>query len=139
MPAGVPTPARLQSGTLAIARLFGRFGVTGRIGMQVAKTCPHCGDVLQAQEVPRSLIAGRVLAADLLLWFTAALFLAFLWSPRAEGEGYAILGSVALIAWALLRSRQRADSLEFAVSGKYRCEQCDLQFEGDDLRERPPS
>jgi hypothetical protein len=107
--------------------------------MRKAKTCPHCGDDLQALEVPRSLTAGRVLAADLLLWFTAALFLAFLWSPRADGEVYAALAAVALIVWALLRSRQRTDSLNFAERGKYRCEQCDLQFEGDDLREVPPS
>lgn len=107
--------------------------------MPEAKTCPHCGDALQPQEVPRSLSAGRYLAANMLLWFTAALFLAFLWSPRAEGEIYAILGAVALVVWALLRSRQRADRLAFAERGRYRCDQCGLQFEGDDLREGPRS
>lgn len=107
--------------------------------MSDAKTCPHCGDVLQAHEVPRSLTAGRVLVADLLLWITAALILAFLWSPRGDGEVYAFLGTLALIVWALLRSRQRADSLEFSKHGKYRCEQCNLEFTGDELREGPPS
>jgi len=107
--------------------------------MPQAKTCPHCGDVLRPQEVPHSLTAGRFLAADLLLWFSAALFLAFLWSPRGEGEIYAVLGAIALVVWALLRSRQRADRLEFAERGWYRCDQCDLQFQGDDLREGPPS
>lgn len=106
--------------------------------MPEAKTCPHCEIVLQPDEVPRSLTAGRFIAADLLFWFTVALFLAFLWSPRAEGELYAFLGAVALVVWALLRSRQRADRINFSERGRYRCEQCGLQFEGDDLREVPP-
>lgn len=104
------------------------------------KTCPNCGNALQPREVPRSLTGRRFLAADLLLWATAALFLAFLWSPRAEGELYAALGAVTLVIWALLRSRQHADRSEFAERGRYRCDQCNLDFVGEELQEiQPPS
>ena len=109
-----------------------------RAGSPDAKTCPNCGNVLRPYRVPRSLTAGRFLVADLLLWVTVAFFLAYLWAPRADGELYAVLGAVALVVWALLRSRQRADRLDLAKHGRYRCEQCDLHFEGDDLRQIPP-
>ncbi len=107
--------------------------------MSEAKICPNCESALQPVGVPRSLTAARVLAADLLLWVTVALFLAFLWSPRAAGELYAVLGAVTLVVWALLRSRQRADHANFAEHGRYACAQCGLHFEGDDLRQIPPS
>jgi len=103
------------------------------------RTCPNCGNPLRPHAVPRSLSRVRFLAADLLLWTTVALFLAFLWSPRAEGEVYAVLGAVALVVWALLRSRQHADRRDFAERGRYRCDHCNLEFVGEELRELPPS
>ncbi len=106
--------------------------------MPEAKTCPECGNNLQAGEVPRSLTPVRLLATDLLLWATVSLFLAFLWSPRADGEIYAALGAVALVVWALLRARQRADLAQYVESGRRFCERCGLQFLGDELRQVPP-
>lgn len=108
------------------------------MGILDAKPCPNCGSALRPVAIPRSLTAVRLLAVDLLLWATVTLFLAYLWSPRADGELYAALGSAGLVVWALLRSRQRADSLELAEHGQYRCEQCDRYFEGGELREIPP-
>lgn len=111
-----------------------------RMAVPDERTCPNCGNALRPYAVPRSLTPSRFLAADLLLWATVALFLAFLWAPRGEGELYAVLGAVALVVWALLRSRQRADRREFAARGRYRCDQCDLDFAGEELREiAPPS
>ncbi|MGB8435422.1 MAG: hypothetical protein WCE38_14280 [Burkholderiales bacterium] len=106
--------------------------------MPEAKTCPECGNILQLGAVPRSLTAGRLLATDLLLWTTVSLFLAFLWSPRADGEIYAALGAVALVVWALVRARQRADLAALAASGQHSCERCGLRFVGDDLRRIAP-
>jgi hypothetical protein len=106
--------------------------------MPDAKTCPECGNVLQIREVPGSLTAVRLLATDLLLWATVALFLAFLWSPRADGEIYAALSAAALVVWALARARQRADLVVLAERGRHECERCGLQFVGDDLRRVPP-
>ena len=108
------------------------------MGTSDAKTCPSCGNALTPVAIPRSLSAIRILAVDLLLWATVTLFLAYLWSPRADGELYAALGSAGLVVWALLRSRQRADRLELAERGRYQCERCDLHFEGDELRQIPP-
>ena len=108
------------------------------MGIPEAKICPECGNVLQLRDVPRSLTAVRLLATDLLLWATVALFLAFLWSPRADGEIYAALGAAGLVVWALVRARQRADLVALAESGRHECERCGLQFEGDDLRRVPP-
>ena len=109
-----------------------------RMGIPEDKACPNCGNALRPLEVPRSLTGSRFLAADLLLWATVALFLAFLWSPRAEGEVYAVLGAVALVVWALLRSRQHADRRAFSERGCYRCDRCNLDFVGEALRELPP-
>ena len=108
------------------------------MGILDAKTCPSCGSALRPLAVPRSLTAIRLLVVDLLLWAVVTLFLAYLWSPRADGELYAALGSAGLVVWALLRSRQHADRLELAERGQYQCEQCDLYFEGDELRQIPP-
>lgn len=99
-----------------------------------AKSCPDCGADLQPYDAPRSLSAARVLATDLLLWAIAVFVLAFLWSPRGEGELYAVLAALALVVWTLMRTRQRADRLHFAAHGRYRCVQCDRHFEGDELR-----
>ena len=108
------------------------------MGMPEAKTCPECGNILQLADVPRSLTAGRLLATDLLLWATVSLFLAFLWSPRADGEIYAALGAAALVVWALVRARQRSDLATLAERGRHACERCGLEFVGDDLRRVPP-
>jgi len=108
------------------------------VGTPGEKICPDCGSVLRPHEFPRSLTGVRVLAVDLLFWATVALFLAYLSSPRADGELYAVLGACGLVAWASLRSRQRADRLEFAERGRYQCERCGQRFEGEDLRPIPP-
>lgn len=101
-------------------------------------TCPNCGSELRPEALPRSLTAGRLLTADLLLWVAIVLFLAFLWSPRAAGELYAVLGVLALVVWALLRSRQRVDRRDFEAHGRYRCDHCNSEFTGEDLRAMPP-
>lgn len=108
------------------------------MGTPDEKICPDCGSVLRPYGIPRSLTPFRVVAVDLLFWTTLALFLAYLLSPRGDGELYATLGAAGLVIWAILRSRQRADRLEFAERGRYRCAQCGLHFEGDNLRPSPP-
>ena len=100
-----------------------------------AKSCPDCGGALQPYGAPRSLSAARILATDLLLWVTAVFFFAYLWSPRHEGELYAILAALTLVVWTLMRTRQRADRAHFATHGRYHCAQCGRHFEGDELRQ----
>jgi hypothetical protein len=107
-----------------------------RPGSSDGKLCPNCGYDLVPDDVPRSLRAGRVIVADLLFWATVALFLTFVGSPRGEGELYAALGSIALVVWAVMRSRQRADRRELAERGRYRCMHCGMHFEGEALRSR---
>lgn len=93
---------------------------------------------MRPDEAPQSLRTARVLTVDLLFWATVTLLITYLLSPRGSGELYAVLGAAGLVVWALLRSRQRADRLELAERGRYRCDQCGLHFEGGDLRPTPP-
>jgi hypothetical protein len=108
-----------------------------RSGLSDGKHCPNCGHALVPEGVPHSLRAGRIVATDLLFWVTVALFLTFLASPRGAGELYAALGSIGLVVWTVMRSRQRADRREFAECGHYRCTHCGMHFEGEALRPRP--
>jgi predicted RNA-binding Zn-ribbon protein involved in translation (DUF1610 family) len=108
-----------------------------RPGLSGGKRCPNCGNDLVPDEAPRSLRASRIVATDLLFWVMVALFLTFLGSPRGEGELYAALGSIVLVVWAVMRSRQQADRRQFVEHGRYRCMQCGMRFDGDALRSRP--
>jgi predicted RNA-binding Zn-ribbon protein involved in translation (DUF1610 family) len=110
-----------------------------RTGLSEGKRCPNCGNDLVPDEIPHSLRAGRVVVTDLLFWVMVALFLTFLGSPRGAGELYAALGSIALVVWAVMRSRQRADRRELAERGHYRCLNCGMHFEGEVLRRNPPA
>ena len=123
-----------MNGLVSCDAKYGKLACMEQVSPPGVNACPDCGGELQPYDAPRSLSAARILATDLLLWATAALFLAFLWSPRADGELYAILAALALVVWTLMRTRQRADRQDFAAHGRYHCTQCDGRFEGDDLR-----
>jgi hypothetical protein len=103
--------------------------------MANAKVCPSCGDLLRRTDIPDFATVARYVAVELLLWTAVALVLAFLGSPRGEGELYAALAPVAVVVWWFLRPLQRAARHAFAERAQYHCETCNRRFEGDDLRE----
>jgi hypothetical protein len=85
--------------------------------------------------MPDPASAVRDVAAGLAFWAAVALVLAFLMSPRGEGEAYAALAAVAVVVWLFLRPLQRAAREASAERAQYRCEACHRRFEGDGLRE----
>ncbi len=99
------------------------------------KACPSCGNVLRRTDMPDFATVARYVAVELLLWTAVALVLAFLGSPRGEGELYAVLATMTLVVWLFLRPLQRAARQAFAERAQYRCETCNRRFEGEGLRE----
>ena len=75
-------------------------------------------------------VAGHV-GVDLVFWAAVALVFAFLAASRGEGEWYAGLAAIAIIAWLLLRPRQLAARRAFAERARYHCETCNRHFEGE--------
>ena len=103
--------------------------------MANAKACPSCANVLRRTDMPDFGTVARYVAVELVFWTAVALVLAFLASPRREGELYAVLATMAIVVWLCLRPLQRAARLAFAERAQYHCETCNRRFEGDDLRE----
>jgi hypothetical protein len=103
--------------------------------MANAKGCPSCGNGLRRTDMPDFATVARHVAVDLLLWAAVALVLAFLGSPRGEGELYAVLAIIAVVVWLRLRPLQRAARQAFAERAQYHCETCNRRFEGEGLRE----
>lgn len=103
--------------------------------MANTKVCPGCGSALRRTDFPDFATVARYVAVQLLLWAAIALVLAFLGSPRREGELYAVLAVLAIGAWWFLRPFQRAAREASAARARYHCETCNRRFEGDGLRE----
>ncbi|MGH8681625.1 MAG: hypothetical protein ACREVS_11135 [Burkholderiales bacterium] len=103
--------------------------------MASAKVCPSCGNVLRRTDMPDFATVARYVAVELVFWTAVALALAFLGSPRGEGEPYAALAAMAIVVWLFLRPLQRAACQAFAERAQYHCEMCNRRFEGDGLRE----
>lgn len=70
-----------------------------------------------------AIVAGYV-GVELLLWASIALVLAYLAAPRGEGEGYAGLAAIAIVAWMALRPRQLAMRRARLEQARYHCETC---------------
>lgn len=85
--------------------------------------------------MPDFATVARYVAVELLFWTAVALALAFLGSPRGDGEAYAALAVMAVVVWLFLRPSQLAARQAFAERARYHCETCNRRFEGDDLRE----
>ena len=103
--------------------------------MANTKVCPSCGSSLRRTDMPDFATVVRYVAVELVFWTAVALLLAFLGSPRREGELYAVLAAVATVVWWFLRPLQRAARQAFAERAQYHCETCNRRFEGDGLRE----
>ncbi len=103
--------------------------------MANTKACPVCGSVLRRTDMPDFATVVRYVAVELLLWTAVALVLAFLGSPRREGELYALLATMTFVVWLFLRPLQHAARHAFAERAQYHWETCNRRFEGDALRE----
>lgn len=103
--------------------------------MANTKVCPGCANVLRRTDIPDVATVARYVGVELVFWAAVALVLAFLGSPRREGELYAALAAVAIGVWLSLRPLQRAARHAFAERAQYHCETCNRRFEGDGLRE----
>ena len=68
---------------------------------------------------------------ELVFWVALALVLAFLGAPRGEGEWYAGLATLAILAWLLLRPRQLAAREAFRDRARYHCDTCNRHFKGE--------
>lgn len=98
--------------------------------MADARICPNCASALRRTDLPDfSTVAGYV-GVELLFWGALALMLAFLVAPRADREWYGALAAIAIVAWMLLRPRQRAARDAFLERARYHCETCNRHFEG---------
>lgn len=85
--------------------------------------------------MPDHATVARYVAVELVFWGAVALVLAFLGSPRGEGDLYAVLAIIAIVVWLRLRPLQRAARQAFAERAQYHCEACNRRFEGEGLRE----
>ncbi|HUG77842.1 MAG TPA: hypothetical protein VML57_10195 [Burkholderiales bacterium] len=101
------------------------------------KLCPSCGSPLEAQYDQAGFPAGRFVAMEVLYWLALAMILGLLWSSGGARQLQAVLGIAVLAAWFLLRSRHRRAAREALVrkAGRYRCENCQRRFKGEELRE----
>jgi len=80
----------------------------------VPEACPQCAGPTHRIDTPDfASVTGYVL-----LWAGVVLVLAFLAAPRGEGEWYAGLAAIAIVAWLLLRPRQ----------ARYHCETCNCTW-----------
>lgn len=103
--------------------------------MAGARHCPECGSVLRRTDFPERRVVLGFVCVELVLWSAVALVLAYLAAPGGEGEAYAILAGILLIAWILLRPRQRRALEAYLERARYCCETCRRRFEGETLRE----
>ena len=95
--------------------------------MADAEVCPRCGNVLRRIDMPGFAIVASYVGVELVFWAAVALLLAFLGSPRSDRELYAALAVVMIIAWLLLRPRQRAAREALRERARYFCEACKWQ------------
>jgi len=102
--------------------------------MRGAKPCPACGFLLRHSDPPEdSFDALRFVAIQLLAWIALALFLAWLWAPSGENEGYGVLAFVVLAAWLWLRPRARMRGEAQLARRRYLCAGCGRRYTGADL------
>jgi hypothetical protein len=94
-------------------------------------SCPFCGNILRRIGIPDLSTVALYVGVDLVFWLSVALILAYLAAPRGEGEAYAGLAALAIVAWLLLRPRQLAARRAFLERARYYCEHCDRHFEGE--------
>lgn len=92
--------------------------------------CPICANVLRRIDIPDLRTVGFYVGVELVFWLGVALVLAYLVAPRGEGEAYAGLAALAIVAWLLLRPRQLAARRAFHECARYHCEHCNRHFEG---------
>ncbi|MDA1117026.1 MAG: hypothetical protein O2979_03275 [Proteobacteria bacterium] len=104
--------------------------------MSDVRACPGCGYVLRFEDDPGSFSVRRHLGVELLLWAVIVLFLATLWAPPDISELYAALALATLVAWLVLRKRQRAEARALLGRRRYHCAQCGQKYLGRDL---PPA
>jgi hypothetical protein len=96
-----------------------------------SRICPNCAGTLRRTDLPDFRTVASHVGVDLVFWAAVALVLAYLAAPRGEGEWYAGLAAVAVIAWLLLRPRQLAARRAFAARARYHCETCNRHYEGE--------
>jgi hypothetical protein len=83
-------------------------------GSSAPEACPACGRALRRIGAPDVATVARYVGGQLLLWAGVALVLAYLAAQRGEGEWYAGLAAIAIVAWLGLRPRP----------ARYHCETC---------------
>ena len=102
--------------------------------MRGAKPCPACGFLLRYADPPGSPAeALRIVATQLLQWVALALFLAWLWAPDGEGEAYAFLSFLVILAWFGLRRRARDLGDAHLARRQYQCGRCGRRYTGAEL------
>lgn len=92
--------------------------------MADVEVCPRCGHALRRIERPDFFAVARYVGVELVFWAAVVLVLAFLGAPRGDREAYAALAVVMIIAWLLLRPRQRAAREAFTGRARSLCEAC---------------
>ena len=97
--------------------------------MADAEVCPRCGHALRRTERPDFSAVARYVGVELVFWAAVVLVLAFLGAPSGDREAYAALAVVMIIAWLLLRPRQRAAHEAFSGRTRSLCEACKWQSE----------
>lgn len=98
------------------------------------KLCPNCGNILRAEGLPDP-IPARHLRQEILFWLAMAAVLAFLLGASTTGERVGGLGVIALLIWLRRRSRRGFAPPPGGETGRYRCDFCGGQFEGEELRD----
>lgn len=106
--------------------------------MSDVRACPECGYVLRYEDDPGSFSIRRHLGVELLLWAMIVLFLATLWAPPDISELYAAMALATLVAWLVLRKRQRAAAGALLERRQYHCAQCGRKYLGRDLPKSAP-
>jgi len=91
--------------------------------MADAEVCPRCGNALRRTGMAGFSVVASYVGVELVFWAAIALVLAFLGAPRGDREPYAALAVIMIIAWLLLRPRQRAAREAFTGRAEV-CEAC---------------
>jgi hypothetical protein len=93
--------------------------------MADAEVCPRCGTALRRTDRLDFPAVASYVGVELVFWAAVGLVLAFLGAPAGDGEAYAALAVLMIVAWLLLRPRQRAAREAFRA--RYLCEACKWQ------------
>jgi hypothetical protein len=91
--------------------------------------CPVCARTLRRVDLPDFATIALYVGVELLFWAAVALVLAFLAAPRGEGEWYAGLAAIAIVAWIGLRPGQVSARRAFLGRARYHCETCNRHFQ----------